>query len=271
MNQIGVMQGRLTDKGGFYPQRFPTQNWKQEFVTAARIGFNCIEWMFNDEEWQNNPIVLDDEINELNHLSNETGISISAICANYFMQHCIYSTDLDERKRTEDILEKLIESARNIRCPNIVIPMFEESELLHANETVVKEIKKLLDDLASDHIRILIESNVEAKILKEYIYRYESDAIGVCMDLGNIAGLGRNPQKEIEELGPLIKDVHIKDKKIAGTTVMLGKGDVKFDQCLHQLSQINYEGTYILESYYSNEAINDTERNYEFLKGVLGR
>ncbi|MCM1266523.1 MAG: sugar phosphate isomerase/epimerase [Bacteroidales bacterium] len=271
MNQIGFMQGRLTDKGGFYPQKFPAQNWKQEFAAAAKIGFDCIEWMFNDEEWRNNPLMLDEEIDALNRLSDETGVSISAVCVNYFMQHCIYSTDPDERKLTEEILEKLMESAKRIKCSTIVIPMFEASELLDANGTEVKEIKQFLDESEGDQIQILIESNMEAKLLKEYIGRYESDAIGVCLDLGNLAGLGRDLRAEIEELGSLIKDVHIKDKKIAGTTVMLGKGDVDFERCLHQLSEIKYEGTYILESYYGNEAVCDTERNYKFLKGVLGR
>ena len=29
MNNLGIMQGRLTDKGGFYPQQFPWTNWQQ--------------------------------------------------------------------------------------------------------------------------------------------------------------------------------------------------------------------------------------------------
>ena len=52
----GVMQGRFTDKGGFYPQQFPWTNWEQEFFTAREYGVDCIEWMFNGERYEDNPI-----------------------------------------------------------------------------------------------------------------------------------------------------------------------------------------------------------------------
>lgn len=269
MNKIGVMQGRLTDKGGFFPQIFPFQNWKQEFVVASKIGFDSIEWMFNDEDWSNNPIMLDSGIDELNRLMNETGVSVSSICANYFMKHCIYSSNSDEVASTEKILDKLISNAEKIQCANIIIPMFEESELLHMNSMTVNVIGHFLNKIEQSHIRILIETDMEAKALKAHIHRYASDFVGVCFDLGNIAGIGRNLQKEIDELGSLIKNVHIKDKKVSGTTVMLGEGDVNFVQCLSHLSSAGYDGNYILESFYGKEAVNDTIRNYEFLKGVL--
>lgn len=271
MNKIGVMQGRLTDKGGFYPQSFPSKNWKQEFFVAAEIGFECIEWMFNDEDWFNNPVMVDEGVNELNNLVDKTGICVNSICANYFMKHSIYSADPREIKRTEEVLERLIENAKKIQCANIIIPMFEESELSQANGVVIDAVKKFLDKIERNGLMVLFESDVEAKDLKAYVRQYESNSVGVCFDLGNIVGLGRNLQTEIEELGHLIKNVHIKDKKILGTTVMLGEGDVDFNQCLHQLSEITYKGNYVLESYYNVEAISDTIKNYEFLKGVLGR
>lgn len=267
MNRIGVMQGRLTNKGGFYPQDFPSQGWKKEFQTAAEIGMDSIEWMFNEEDWKINPVLLDEKMEEIYQLIERTGVSISSICANYFMKNSIYSEERKEVERNIRILEKLMENAKKIRCRNIIIPMFEASELEEPDKPLPYVIKKLLQQIGND-INILLESNLEANLLKEYIQRYDSSQMGVCFDLGNIAGLGRRPETEVQELGSLIKNVHIKDKKISGSSVMLGEGDVDFEKCLHQLSEIGYDGYYILESYYNTDAVNDTIKNYNFIKGT---
>ena len=40
------MQGRLSKPITNQIQAFPTNSWKTEFELAQKIGFNCIEWIF---------------------------------------------------------------------------------------------------------------------------------------------------------------------------------------------------------------------------------
>lgn len=53
----GVMQGRLTDKGEFFPQQFPWESWEKEFSAARDLRIDCIEWMFNLENYESNPFI----------------------------------------------------------------------------------------------------------------------------------------------------------------------------------------------------------------------
>ena len=53
---IGIMQGRLTEPRNGKIQSFPVNNWDQEFELAAEIGFNCIEWVIDDDGIDTNPL-----------------------------------------------------------------------------------------------------------------------------------------------------------------------------------------------------------------------
>ena len=57
-----------------------------------------------------------------------------------------------------------------------------------------------------------------------------------------------DPTKEINQYGKYIKNVHIKDRLLGGTTVPLGEGDVDFGLVFKLLDQINYRGNYILQT-----------------------
>ena len=66
-------------------------------------------------------------------------------------------------------------------------------------------------------------------------------------DMGNSASLGYDPKEEIDILSKYIVNVHIKDRKLAGDTVPLGKGSVDFNSVLQNLKKINYKGDLILK------------------------
>ena len=59
MNPLGIMQGRFTSKDGFLPQQFPWTAWEKEFEISRRVGIQCVEWMFNYENFRDNPLITD--------------------------------------------------------------------------------------------------------------------------------------------------------------------------------------------------------------------
>ena len=261
-HKIGFMQGRLTEKGGFFPQQFPWNAWQDEFYLGAEMGFDCIEWMFNEEHWQDNPIFLRGEPERLMALSEESGVQISGICANYFMKCSIY--DAGRESVHEDILNRLAANAHALGCGSIIIPLFDASEIQEDSAYLYR----LADRLSCPDVALLFESDRPLSDLAGWISGFARDNVGICYDIGNAVGMGYDPADELNRYGGIVKNIHIKDKTIGGPTVMLGEGDADFAAYFDTLRRLSYTGCFILESYY-REAVEDTRRNFTYIKDCM--
>jgi hexulose-6-phosphate isomerase len=71
---------------------------------------------------------------------------------------------------------------------------------------------------------------------------------GVNYDIGNSASLGFNPKEEIQAYGPRILNVHVKDRRMGGTTVPLGTGNADFPTVFRALRRAGYRGDFILQT-----------------------
>ena len=61
--------------------------------------------------------------------------------------------------------------------------------------------------------------------------------------MGNSASEGFDPAQVISTLDNNLGSVHIKDRKIGGSSVPLGQGDVKFLRVFQHIKLINYRGS----------------------------
>ena len=68
------------------------------------------------------------------------------------------------------------------------------------------------------------------------------DYIQANYDIGNSASLGFDPKQELEAYGQRILNVHVKDRKLGGTTVPLGTGSADIQFVLQKLNEIGYAG-----------------------------
>lgn len=262
MRKIGFMQGRLINKGGFFPQQFPTENWQEEFETARKIGFRSMEWMFNYPAWTENPIICREKLQVIQEKIAQTGVYVSGICANYFMKKSIFAEE--EFQNNINILGRLIEGAELIECPNIIIPLFEASELHALNNKLINIAK----EFHGRKVQILLETDYDMKELCEWLETTPVN-MGICYDIGNATGLGKNTVDEVTVYAKYVKNVHLKDKKLHGVTVMLGQGDALMEETLRALEEQSYAGHYILESYYDKDAVADTTKNFNYIKDML--
>lgn len=73
--------------------------------------------------------------------------------------------------------------------------------------------------------------------------------LGVCVDTGWLGTQGASSPDVIRQLGPLVRHVHVKDVKQAGTheTCKLGTGVVNIPASLEALQSIGYPGWYSWE------------------------
>ena len=64
-NKIGVMQGRLLPKYLGCYQAHPVDYWQKEFEIAKEIGLDCIEFILDYNDAEQNPLLKTGGVKEI--------------------------------------------------------------------------------------------------------------------------------------------------------------------------------------------------------------
>lgn len=256
----GVMQGRFTEKGGFYPQQFPWSNWEQEFDIAHRCGVDCIEWMFNGERYDENPMWTEQGRAAIRAAEERTGVTVRSMCANYFMDHAL------DGSGAPDVLARLVKAGEALGLDHIVLPLFGASEITDGAR--LRELFGVIGGLLSGRrIAVCIESDMPIDDQLSLCAGVAGNKVGICYDVGNAAGNGYDYVRDIkkaDEMGALF-EVHLKDKPYGGNSVMLGQGAVDFRSVFRALSGSGC--LLVFESYFA-DAVEDTMKNIDYIRRI---
>ncbi len=255
MITYGIMQGRLTEPGGRGIQFFPFENWKEEFKIARQIGIDEIEFIFDYENYEENPLWSKNGIEEIRTLIIETGIRVNSICFDYFMRRPFFKAENNKTHKmlyeeNKFFLEKIITSARGLGIKLIEIPIVDSSSIKSsAEKKMFKDfLLNLLEEQKDSNIYFGLETDYPPQILKEYIKSFKTPRVKANYDIGNSSALGYDSDEEITTLGGLINNIHIKDRALGGNTVALGDGNADFNSFFKALKEIEYSGSIILQA-----------------------
>ena len=83
-NPIGVMQGRLLPKYKGRYQAHPVGYWQDEFPKAAELGLDCIEFILDYNDADQNPLISLEGRKEIQAVCERTGVKVLSVCADYF-------------------------------------------------------------------------------------------------------------------------------------------------------------------------------------------
>ncbi len=239
--KIGFMQGRLSPKPVDRIQAFPKDSWKQEFEHAQKIGFDCIELIYDDLYFDLNPLCSKKGHQELVELSNKYKVILHSICADYFMVHPLIEAEVKANE--------LIKISHDIGCQIVEFPFVDTSSLIHhKNINELTHVLQRISRLAKNfNIKVALETDLPPKEFKEFLNQFD-DNVGANLDLGNSAAQGYNVEEECAEFGSRILNIHIKDRKLKGTTVPLLEGNVDFEKAFYSLGKLKYNGDFILQT-----------------------
>ena len=255
--KVGVMQGRLSPIINNRIQQFPWDSWQNEFVIASKIDIKLIEWTIDTFKFYKNPLINLNKWDEINIIMEKNSISIPSVTCDYFMENPPWKADL---KLVKEGISSILQGMRNIKSKILVIPLVDNSSL--PDSSSVKIIEKLFTDLIPEinqnKLQIAFECDLNPKKFSEFIGKFDSNYFGINYDIGNSSSLGFNPREEFKAYGSRIINVHVKDRKLNGTTVPLGEGDADFLGIFRLLHEENYEGNLILQTARSKEG-KDTE------------
>jgi L-ribulose-5-phosphate 3-epimerase len=246
---FAIMQGRLVppEQGRF--QSFPRQRWRDEFALAARAGLNAIEWIFDVCGEDTNPFSYDTGVAEMLALSEQTGISVRSLCADYFMDRPFLRTTESERRHLIQKMEWMLGRCKRVGIRRIVIPFVDNSRIENLDEQtqVVLILRAILPAAETNGVELHLETSLGPEAFAGLLERCSHPLVKANYDSGNSASLGYKVSEEFAAYGHRIGSVHIKDRKVGGGTVPLGTGDADLPGLFRGLASLNYEGDYVLQ------------------------
>mgnify|MGYP001284620852 CR=1 FL=1 len=245
-NKLGIMLGRLSPSIDNSIQAFPVNSWKNEFEKAEKIGFEKIEWIFDERP---NPLMDDDGINEIKEIKKKFNIEINSVCSDYFMGKKLFSESSFNLQKNIEILKKLIHNCYKLEIPIIEIPLVDASSIQEEKNEVEfsQNIEQILSIASEYNSLITLETDLDPSRFSKFISSLNHPNLKINYDIGNSISNGFKPELELNQLGSWIVNVHVKDRLLHGNTVSLGTGDVNFEQFFSLLSQINYSHDIIIQ------------------------
>ena len=249
------MQGRLLSKYKDKYQAHPVGYWQNEFILAQQLGLDCIEFILDYDLWDCNPLMTTEGRKEILQISKNTGVKVKTICADYFMNAPLHSSDKDLREASKKVFDMLLSSAYEIGVKDIVLPCVDNSSL--NDEVSCSSLSSSLDSLLPKaealKVNICLETDLNPNNFYTFLEKFKSKRLTVNYDTGNSASLGYDIVEEFEAYGTRITDLHIKDRVFQGGSVFLGTGDVDFDKLFQQIIKYKFSGPIILQAYRDDE------------------
>lgn len=270
---IGIIQGRLAEPRDGKIQCFPRGRWEGEFAIAKEIGLDAIGWIFEDDRWEENPLWTADGRPKIKKRMDETGVRIEYLCADYFMEHPFIRVSHAEYEHTREMLKEVMKRAADVRIKGVELPMVDHARIETEEERtrVVETLEKFIPLMDELHVELGIESSLPPEKLKDVLEQLDHPLFCITYDTGNSASLGYDTTEEIRAFGRWIRNIHIKDRKLNGTTVQLGTGDADFDKTFAALRDIGYKGSFTLQAAREGDPAENTKKQLVFLQTYIRR
>lgn len=243
---IGIMQGRLSPKINNQIQAFPNKYWENEFKIASKNKIYSIEWIIDEYK---NPITDETQIDYIKKISTKYNVKINSICCDFFMNNLLFRISKEEQKKNILVLKKIMKNANALKIKILEIPLVDSSSIKNEKEEeeLIINLKEITQEAKDLGILIGLETDYQPKKILKLLKKIDNENIVINYDTGNSASLGFNSKEELTMTGKYIKNIHIKDRKLHGSTVPFGQGDVNFDLFFSTLNDIEYKGDLILQ------------------------
>jgi L-ribulose-5-phosphate 3-epimerase len=249
-SRIGFMQGRLSPPIAGQIQAFPTEHWRDEFRIAATHGFDLMEWTLDQSGLSVNPLMTDNGRIEIRHLCKAHDLEIPSLTGDCFMHEPFWKAPHDSRLALQVDMCSIAEACSELGIGMLMIPLVDRGSLENSKQEDV-----LLEFLGDQQARfeelginVILESDYAPQRLGQLMSKLSDTTFGVNYDIGNSAALGFDPVEELALYGHRIRNVHIKDRLLGGTTVALGEGAADLPHVLQLLVEKGYTGNYVLQT-----------------------
>jgi L-ribulose-5-phosphate 3-epimerase len=269
------MQGRLSPPVNGRIQAFPSGTWKEEFSAAAVIGLDCIEWIYEAETAEQNPLTTDTGLREMRLVQEESNVGVGSVCADYFMSRRLLTADGAADEAAASHLEWLIGQAAQAGARHIVLPFVDASRLTGRPQIdgLVRLLRAVAPAAQAKAVELHLETDLAPADLASALSRMPDSAVRANLDTGNSASLGHDPRQEMALIGSRVASVHVKDRVRGGGTVALGEGDADLPAYFELLAASGYDRPFILQVARgrNGEEVDWIRRTRDYVVGLLNR
>jgi hexulose-6-phosphate isomerase len=250
MPRIGFMQGRLSPQIDGKIQAFPWHSWEAEFRIAGDALFETVEWTLDEERLRANPLLLPSGQKRIRELERMSGVKVASLTGDCFMQAPFWKAAETRRQALLQDLDAVLGACATTGIRLVVVPLVDNGHLEDdgQRESLHDGLLPRAPWLRKHAMSIVFESDLPPDSLANFISSFPDPAFGINYDIGNSAAMGFDPQAEIRTYGHRIRNVHVKDRLLGGTTVPLGTGAADFPRVFHELHRIGYPGDFILQT-----------------------
>lgn len=264
-NQLGIMQGRLSPRSDGRYQSHPVLHWQSEFFIAQTLRLQLVEFILDTWSLEYNPLLSEEGIAEIKHITQRSGVEVNSICADVFMD-CTFARSPHNHdagtanpEQAISLLEQCIHAAVELNIRDIVIPCVDRSSLpcIGSQTQFIERIAPLCERANNVGVRVNIESDWAPDMFAAVLDAIGRDRVWVNYDTGNSSSLGYDPREEFAAYGANISDFHIKDRLKGGASVELGTGDADFDFILRWLQTEQFEGQLIFQAARGDHFVDD--------------
>lgn len=266
--QLGVMQGRLLPKYEGRYQAHPLGYWQDEFAKAQEFGLDLIEFILDHNDWEQNPLMSEAGIQAIQKISDQTGVGVKTVCADYFMQAPLHSENASTGEQSLKVLNTLLNHGHRLGITDVVIPCVDQSSLADEaqQQRFVKNLTPVLDLAERVNINLSLETDLPPKAFLQLLEQFPSQRVSVNYDTGNSAALGYDPAEELQTYGDRVTDIHIKDRQLNGGPVMLGTGNTDFEKFFTALKTLSYQGPFIMQAFRDDEGVGVFGEQLEWIR-----
>lgn len=270
-NPLGVMQGRLLPKYQGRYQAHPVGYWQDEFPLAAEVGLDCIEFILDYNQAEENPLFSHSGRRQIRKLSQSTGVQVYSVCADYFMAAPLHGTEPGQAQASLDTMRTLLEAAADLEIRDIVVPCVDHSSIQDkvARSRFQQQLAEIIPYAEKLGTNLSLETDLGPDDFKALLTQLDSPRVTVNYDIGNSASLGYDAEEELGVYGARISDIHIKDRTLGGGSVKLGTGNADLPEFLVLLSNLTYEGPFIMQAYRDNEGMNIFKEQLRWVKPLF--
>jgi len=253
--RVGVMQGRLSPRPSNRLQAFPHQTWPEEFAQAKRLGFSYLEWIYEAERAQENPIASSAGRAAIVACAKTSGLPVGSVCADYFMIHRLAGGSAQARAEHATALSELVRWTHELGATRILLPLLETSavgtpELV---AEVTESIQSVCPTLDECNVVLGLEMEIAGQDYAAVIRGIGHDKVRAYYDTGNSTAQGFDIGKDIVPLLPVLEAVHVKDRGVHGTSQPFGLGAANFAEFFGVLAARGYRGDFLTQHYFDAE------------------
>jgi L-ribulose-5-phosphate 3-epimerase len=267
-NPIGVMQGRLLPKYQGRYQAHPVDYWQEEFLLAAKLGLDCIEFILDDNEVEQNPLLHKSGRQQIRELSKKTGVQVYSVCADYFMETPLHSNNPESAEISLNTMRRLLEASSDLEIRDVVVPCVDQSSIRDpvARSRFKEKLSEMIPLAEELGVNLSLETDLNPMDFKELLEQFDSSRVTVNYDIGNSVSLGYDPEEELQAYGSLISDIHIKDRDLGGGSVLLGTGNADLPKFFSLLSTFSYKGPFIMQAYRNDEGVKVFQKQFQWVR-----